>query len=199
VDAHVADSLTGLAVRGFRDLETVIDIGSGAGLPGLVLAIAMPAAGVDLLDSVGKKCAFLERAVAELELANAGVVCARAEEWAAGEGAEAYAGATARAVGRLATVVEYAAPLLHVGGVLVAWKGRRDAGEEREAEAAASTLGMSAAGVERVEPFAGSRGRHLHVYRKHAPCPPGYPRRPGMARKRPLGRAAGGGGSSRRR
>ena len=188
LDTHVADSLTALSIEGFAGRRSIVDIGTGAGFPGLVLAVALPAARVDLLESVRRKCAFVERAATALELSNARVVRARAEEWGAGEGAEAYAAATARAVGRLSTVIEYAAPLLESKGVLVAWKGRRDAEQEREAARAAEVLGMERVVVERTEPFEGSLNRHLHVYRKHEPCPPGYPRRPGMARKRPLGR-----------
>jgi 16S rRNA (guanine527-N7)-methyltransferase len=188
VDVHVADSLSGFQVEGFRSLESVVDIGSGAGFPGLVLAIAMSGTRFDLVEASNRKCVFLERAVSAVGLENVDVVCCRAEEWAAGAGAGAYAGAAVRAVGRLATLVEYAAPLLEIGGKLVAWKGRRDREEEHEGERAAAMLGMRQIGVEWVGPFAGSRNRHLHVYEKVAACPPGYPRRAGMARKRPRGR-----------
>jgi 16S rRNA (guanine527-N7)-methyltransferase len=152
-----------------------------------VLAIAMPAAQVDLVESSRRKCAFLERLVGTLGLPNVKVVCFRAEEWATEEGRDRYEGATVRAVGSLATLVEYAAPLLDIGGVLVAWKGRRDVDEERRAAVAAELLGMRPSAVTRVDPFAGSRSRHLHSYAKVAPTPAGYPRRPGMAKKRPLG------------
>jgi 16S rRNA (guanine527-N7)-methyltransferase len=83
--------------------------------------------------------------------------------------------------------VEYGAPLLREGGVLVAWKGARDADEEAAGAAAASQVGMAAAEVLSVRPFEASENRHLHVFRKISPTPPGFPRRPGMARKRPLG------------
>jgi 16S rRNA (guanine527-N7)-methyltransferase len=186
-DVHVADSLSGLGIAGFRELDTVVDIGSGAGFPGLVLAIAMPQARFDLLESVGRKCAFIERVAAQLELSNVRVVCSRAEEWGAGPGAQLYGGAVARAVGRLATIAEYAAPMLRVGGLLVTWKGRRDGEEEREGERAAALLGMRPAGIEWVGAYAGSRHRHLHRYLKTEASPSGYPRRVGMAKKRPLG------------
>jgi len=193
LDVHVADSLSGLGVAGFRALDAIVDIGSGAGFPGLVLAIAMPQTRFDLLESVGRKCAFIERAATQLKLPNVHAVCRRAEQWGAGGGAGAYGGAVARAVGRLATIVEYAAPLLRVGGMLVTWKGRRDADEELEGERAARLLGMRPAGVEWVGAYAGSRHRHLHRYEKAEPTPAGYPRRAGIAKKRPLGASSGSG------
>jgi 16S rRNA (guanine527-N7)-methyltransferase len=97
---------------------------------------------------------------------------------------------TARAVGRLSTLAELAAPLLVEGGLLVAWKGRRRPDEELELERAAERLGMEPLEVLHVGPYAGSRHRHIHVVRKVAPTPEGLPRRPGMAKKRPFGSAA---------
>jgi 16S rRNA (guanine527-N7)-methyltransferase len=187
VDIHVADSLSALEIEGVRSAATLADIGSGAGFPGVVLAIAMAGTRVDLVESSQRKCEFLERLVTTLHLENTSVVCARAEEWAAGAGRERYALATARAVAPLPTLVEYAAPLLREGGLLVAWKGRRDPDEERRAAVSATTIGMRPVAAGKVEPFAASRSRHLHTYQKVAPTPPGYPRRPGMAKKRPLG------------
>ena len=137
---HVADSLSGLEVDALREARRIADIGAGAGFPGIVLAAALPAARVDLIESVGRKCEFMRRAAAAAGLANASVLCTRSEELASGAGREAYAAATARAVGRLSTLAELASPLLAEGGVLVAWKGRRDPGEEEE-------LGRAAAGA----------------------------------------------------
>ena len=187
MDAHIADSLSGLEVRQLREAVRIADIGSGAGFPGLVLAVALPGARLDLVESSRRKCEVIERLAAAGELANVRAVAARAEEWAGGEGREAYNGVTARALASLPVLVEYAAPLLRVGGALVAWKGARDAAEEAAGLAAAGQLGMSSEGVRAVMPFAGARNRHLHVYSKRAETPPGFPRRPGMAAKRPLG------------
>jgi 16S rRNA (guanine527-N7)-methyltransferase len=184
LDVHFRDSLTALALEGFTELDSVVDIGSGSGFPGMALAIARPEASFDLLESVGRRCTFMERVVQAAAIDNARVVCARAEEWGAGDGREAYGGAVVRAVGSLPTLVEYAAPLLRLGGLLVAWKGRREPAEERSAVHAAEALGMRPVSIERVP---GTEQRHLHVFQKDAACPPGYPRRPGMARKRPLG------------
>jgi 16S rRNA (guanine527-N7)-methyltransferase len=187
VDVHVADSLSGLQVEGLRALSALVDIGSGAGFPGLVLALVMPAAHFDLVEASARKCAFMERAVAGLGIENVRVVNLRAEEWGASEGAAAYSGAVVRAVGSLSTLLEYAAPLLVPLGKLVAWKGRRDASEEQQAARAAEQLGMRAVSVEWVGPYAGSRNRHIHTYELAGVCPPDFPRRPGMARRRPLG------------
>ena len=83
-------------------------------------------------------------------------------------------------------LAEYAAPLLRDQGVLVAWKGRRDAQEEADGAYAAEQLGLEPVEIRRVQPFPAARDRHLHVMRKVAPTPSRFPRRPGMAAKRPL-------------
>ena len=184
---HVADSLTGLDIPALREAPRIADVGSGAGFPGLVLAVALPTARVDLVESVGRKCDFVRRAIEEAGIANARVVNARSEQLAEGEGREAYAAVTARAVGRLSTLAELASPLLEEGGVLVAWKGRRDAEEEEQMANAAETLAMRPEEIRHVGPYAGSEHRHLHVLRKAGPTPPGLPRRPGIAKKRPRG------------
>jgi 16S rRNA (guanine527-N7)-methyltransferase len=187
VDVHLADSLSGLQVLSDRTFGRIVDIGSGAGFPGLALAIALPETRIDLLEASGRKCEFLERVTGVTGVQNARVVCGRAEEWAAAEGARAYTGAVVRALGSLSTVIEYAAPLLRLGGSLVAWKGRRDPFEESDAELASATLGLRLVTVEHVDPYPSSRARHLHVYEKVEETPPCFPRRPGMARKRPIG------------
>ena len=186
---HVADSLTGLELADLRDAKRIADIGAGAGFPGLPLAVALPTAEVDLIESVGRKCAFIERAIEAAGIGNARVLNTRSEDWAkdGGEGREAYDAVTARAVGRLSTLAELASPLLREGGVLVAWKGRRDEEEEAQAARAATGLAMEAERVLDVGPYAGSRNRHLHLLRKTGPTPSDLPRRPGMAKKRPRG------------
>jgi 16S rRNA (guanine527-N7)-methyltransferase len=192
---HVADSLSGLAVPELATAKAIADVGSGAGFPGLALAAALPAAGVDLIESVRRKCEFMRRALAEGGIDNARVVNERAEAWAeAGPprgGREAYDAVTARALGRLSTIAELASPLLREGGVLVAWKGRRDEEEEAELEAARDRLAMQGEQVLAVGPYPGSRHRHLHVMRKAGPTPENLPRRPGTAKKRPFGRRRG--------
>ena len=186
---HVEDSLSGLELVGSP--ERIADLGSGAGFPGLVLAAALPTTSVDLIESVGRKAEFIERAIAAGGFDNARALARRSEEWAAAAdpagGREAYDVVTARAVGRLATLAELASPLLRDGGALVAWKGRRDADEEAELERAAAALAMEPERVEAVGERAGSRHRHIYRVRKSGPTPASLPRRPGMAKKRPLG------------
>ena len=184
---HVADSLTGLEVRPLREASRIADIGSGAGFPGLVLAAALPNATVDLIESVGRKCEFVRRAIAASGIANARVLNLRSEEVAAGEGREAYDAVTARAVGRLSTLAELASPLLKKGGALIAWKGKRDPDEEAQLANAAERLAMQPEQILPVGPYAGSEHRHLHVIRKSGPTPPKLPRRAGLAKKRPFG------------
>jgi 16S rRNA (guanine527-N7)-methyltransferase len=104
-----------------------------------------------------------------------------------GGGREAYDAATARALASLALLVEYAAPLLRPGGVLVAWKGALPAAELDQGRAAAARVGVEVEDVLRVVPFAGAENRRLAVLRKTAPTPERFPRRAGMAAKRPLG------------
>ena len=186
-EVHVADSLSGLEVEQLRSATRIADLGSGAGFPGLVLAASLPAARVDLIDSVRWKCDFLQRAIERSGIANAAVVCDRSEEWAWGEGREAYGAVTARAVGRLSTVAELASPLLERDGVLVAWKGRRDGGEEAELERAVPRLAIEPLEVRAVTPYPGSRDRHIHLLRKNGPTPEELPRRNGLAAKRPFG------------
>jgi 16S rRNA (guanine527-N7)-methyltransferase len=185
--AHVADSLTGLEVEELREGGRVADVGAGAGFPGLALAVALPAARVDLIESVSRKCAFMGRAIAAARIANAAVLDTRSEDWASGEGRESYDVVTARAVGRLSTLAELASPLLKPNGVLVAWKGKRDEGEEAQLQRAAGRLAMDSERILDVGASAGSRHRHLHVIRKTGATPPDLPRRPGMAKKRPKG------------
>lgn len=187
IDIHVADSLSGLGAEALHAARRVADIGAGAGFPGLVLAVALPDVQVDLVEARRRNAEVIARLAAAGGVENARAVPSRAEEWAATEGAEAYDAVAARALASLAVLVEYAAPLLRPGGSLVAWKGARDKAEERAGRAAAAKLGLEPDDPVRVEPFPAARDRHLHVFRKIGPTPPGFPRRAGMARKRPLG------------
>jgi 16S rRNA (guanine527-N7)-methyltransferase len=185
---HLADSLVALELREVQAATAIADLGAGAGFPGLPLAIALPGARVSLVESNGRKCAFMGRAIEAVGLPNAAAVHTRAESWRDGLGACDLV--TARAVAPLSVVAEYAAPLLAVGGWLVAWRGRRDVDDEAAGTRAAVELGLEPVAVTRVEPYPGALHRHLHLMRKVSPTPDRFPRRPGMARKRPLGGAS---------
>jgi 16S rRNA (guanine527-N7)-methyltransferase len=186
IDGHLADSLVALELDALRGAGTIADLGSGAGFPGAALAIALPDAELRLLESQRRKCEFLERLIAAAETDNARVVCARAEQWS--DGLVSNDAVVARAVGAQPVVLEYAAPLLRLGGTLVDWRGRRAPEEEQAAAAAAQTLGLRLVEIRRVQPFASAKDRHLHVFEKVTRTPERFPRRAGLARKRPLER-----------
>ena len=183
--AHLADSIVGLELAELRAAGRLADIGAGAGLPGLALAAALEDASVWLVESQTSKCAFIGALAARAGISNAHVVCSRVEEWSAGR--ELHDVVTCRALAPQPVVLEYAAPLLRPGGRLVEWRGARLADEEARALVAARALGLARVEIRRVEPFAGARDRHLHVFEKVSATPAGFPRRAGLARKRPLG------------
>ncbi len=187
-DDHFADSLVALELAPVRTATTIADLGSGAGIPGLPLAVALPSAELWLLESNARKSEFIERATALMGLENAHVVNARAEAWP--DGRDRMQLVTARALAPLDVVAEYAAPLLTFGGALVAWRGKREAQVEAEGAAAAKMLGLSADEPVRVHPYDGAEHRYLHVMSKVMETPARFPRRTGMARKRPLGARA---------
>jgi 16S rRNA (guanine527-N7)-methyltransferase len=165
---------------------TIIDVGSGGGLPGIPLAIVAPAARVTLLEATGKKAAFLREATATLQLATVRVVTARAEE--AGQDTahrEQYDLALARAVAPLDTLAELTLPLVRLGGGVAAVKGARVGEEIEAARAAVARCGGRVAGVKtRILPS----GETLLtvILTKAAATPPELPRRPGIPARRPL-------------
>jgi 16S rRNA (guanine527-N7)-methyltransferase len=189
----VGDALALLDVAeargGLESRAPAVDLGAGAGVPGLPLAIAVPAARLTALESVGKKCAFLRAAVTKLGLdERVDVVCARSEEHAAADapGREAYGLALARAVGPLPTVVELAAPLLADGAaLLVPTTLQRAEAEWQAGEAAAQSCGLA---LDRIAPLARSPLTRsvCVVVRKVGPTPDWLPRRAGRARTHPL-------------
>jgi 16S rRNA (guanine527-N7)-methyltransferase len=182
---HLLDSLAALEIEPLREARRVADLGSGAGFPGLPIAVALPSAEVVLVESQRRKCEFLERVCAAAEIVNARVVWARVEEWADGQAQNDVV--LARALASQPVVLEYAAPLLRLGGRLVDWRGVRSEEEERRADSAATLLGLRRDEIRRVAPFEGATNHHLHVFEKVEETPERFPRRAGMARKRPLG------------
>jgi len=183
---HFLDSWTAFGARAWSGTERVIDVGSGAGFPGLALRIARPRLRVTLVESVGKKARFLEDVAALLGLADVEVRNERAEALAASR-RERYDVATARAVGSLGQVIEYLVPFLRIGGDAIVWKGRVDQELAGGRRAAAATGGE----VVRVVPTAELGlddvlpGRNLIVVKKVRATPSRYPRPATEARRRP--------------
>jgi 16S rRNA (guanine527-N7)-methyltransferase len=184
-DLHVADSLVGLDFDEIRAADVIADLGSGGGFPGTALAVALPDAQMRLVESQRRKCEFLRNLCELAGIANAEVVCERAENWRQGTGA--HDAVLARALAPPPVGLEYAAPLLRPGGALLDGRGRRVEPDERAAAAAAQALGMRLREVRHVHPFPDARDRHVHVFIKSEETPSRFPRRAGMARKRPLG------------
>lgn len=182
LDRHLADSLSGLVLSSLREADTLVDLGSGGGFPGIPLAMARPECAVTLVESERRKADWLARA--SIELPNVQVLPERAESLQGQH--EHWAAATARALGPLATTVELAAPLVAPGGTLVVWRAGRNRHEEAAAARACDQLGLAPGPVTPVSPFAGVE-RHLHEFRKISATPRRFPRRPGRAAKRPLG------------
>jgi 16S rRNA (guanine527-N7)-methyltransferase len=190
VGRHFLDSLsliTALPPETLRPDATLLDVGSGAGLPGVPLKIVFPDVKVTLLEVTRKKALFLEQVVGELGLPGLDVRTGRAETLAhEPDLREAFDAVVARAVAKLNVLVELMAGFCRVGGVVLAQKGTAPQDEVRVASAAVETMGVEVVEVREVE-FDGSDGpRSLVVLNKTRPTPKGYPRRPGMPFKRPL-------------
>jgi 16S rRNA (guanine527-N7)-methyltransferase len=195
---EVARTLVGdaLALLEIEEIRTAgaspqapwLDLGSGAGVPGIPLAVALPAVHVVLLESVGKKCTFLAHGLAAAGLeGRAEVVCARSEQYSAGPpGRAAHERVLARAVGPLATVVELAAPLLVPGGVLVVCtSAQRAIDEELQAGRAANACGMAPRRIAQLATSPLERSAAV-LFESEGPPPGWLPRRAGLARRRPL-------------
>ena len=166
--------------------STVLDIGSGAGFPGLPLQIAYPAVGVTLLESLTKRCLFLQSVVDDVELHQARVLDGRAEEFGRDEHyREAFDLVVARAVAPMPVLIEYALPFLKRGGHLAATKGSATVRELDESQRALEELGGEHLTTLRLEPPGGIQ-QAVIVIRKTSATPERYPRRPGMASKRPI-------------
>ena len=178
---HLLDSLTVLTLAELRGKQ-VIDVGCGAGFPGVPLAIACPEAKVTLLDSLGKRMTWLETVLPSLGV-QARCVTARAEEYVK-DCRETYDFATSRAVARLNILLELTAPYVKVGGAVLAMKGTAAREELEEAKNAIRQLGLQ---LEKVEEFPADGTAHtVIVLRKIKPTPPKYPRRFAKIKQEPL-------------
>ena len=186
---HFLDSLTCLAALPswvWDGRTKVIDVGSGAGLPGLPMKIALPGLDLTLLEAVGKKAEFLRYIAGHLGLKDVNVLLARAEDLGRLPGhREGYDVAVSRAVAPMPTLVEYCLPLVRPGGVFIAMKGPSAAAELEQAGEAIAVLGGRVLEVRTVD--VPGLSRQLVVVEKECPTPSRYPRRPGIPAKRPLG------------
>lgn len=184
---HFLDSLSLLPYLGETSGKRLIDVGTGAGFPGLPLAMVRPDLQVTLLEATGKKLAFIDEVAQLLKLKNARTLHARAEEAGQMPGErESYEYVTARAVARLPVLAEYLLPLARVGGLCIAMKGETAIQEAQDARRALATLGGALRGIEEVE-LPGVEGRHyLVLIDKVRPSPAEYPRRPGLPNRSPL-------------
>lgn len=185
---HFLDSLT--CTFAWREMEppaSLIDIGTGAGFPGIPLKILMPGLRLTLVESIGKKADFCRHIVDTLLLENVEVITARAEEIGAQDThREMYDAATARAVAQLNILAEYLLPLVRVGGFAIAQKGNTAPAESQQANRAITILGgvirpLIPVTLPRVE-----EARYLVVMKKIKPTPAAYPRRVGIPSRKPL-------------
>lgn len=184
---HLLDSLTCFCVMPAAAAERVIDVGTGAGFPGLALKIFNPAMQLTLVESVGKKAAFCRHIVNRLGLEGVEVVQERAE--AIGQmktHRERYDWAVARAVAVMPVLAEYLLPLVRVGGTMLAMKGESAPAEAHAAEHAVRVLGGHLRKLVPVTLPGVAEERYLVVVDKAAATPSGYPRRVGLPAKKPI-------------
>jgi len=189
---HFLDSLSCLLADEARRVcnragARAIDVGSGAGFPGIPLKLVCPSLQIVLLEATGKKVSFLERIVALLSLDGVTPLRGRAEETAHDPGHRArYDLALARAVAELPVLVEYVLPFCKIGGWMIAQKGTAAAAEAQKADHALSLLGGEIHSILPVKILGLAEEHYLVVIRKTGPTPDAYPRRPGIPAKRPL-------------
>jgi 16S rRNA (guanine527-N7)-methyltransferase len=187
---HVLDSLSCFLFERLRVARSLVDVGSGGGLPGIPIKIAEPEFRTTLVESTAKKARFLQRAAEHLSLEGVEVENARVEEIArTGAHRGAYDIATARALARLPVVAEYCVPLLRVGGYAISMKGKPEDEEIAEGKRAAEKLGARVSDLIRVPRLPGieKKERCLVIIEKVEETPGKYPRKVGVPAKRPLG------------
>ena len=184
---HIIDSLTAYDAALFDGARTLIDVGTGAGLPGIPLAVYAPHLTVTLLDSLNKRVRFLTEVTAAMGLQNVRCIHARAEEAArTAEHRAAYDIVVSRAVARLPVLLEYTLPFVRVGGTLLALKGRAYAEEQKEARRAAEVLGGGRITARPVHLPGLDDVRAILTVTKERQTPAIYPRGGGAPARRPL-------------
>lgn len=180
IKKHFADSLLPLSSGIILPGAYCADIGTGAGFPGLPLAMMRPDIKMDLIDSLKKRLTFLDEVTAMTNTENCTTIHSRAEDHAKNGNREKYDIVFSRAVSRLATLTELCLPLVKVGGKMVALKSKTAKEEIDEAQKAIELLGG------KCEPLYGTEERNLVIITKIAPTPPIYPRKAGTPEKFPI-------------
>jgi len=184
---HFLDSFSCVLAWKANPPANLIDIGSGAGFPGIPLKIIYPNMKVSLVESVGKKAMFCQHIVSLLDLEGVNVINSRAEDLGQmREHRQQYEWGVARAVANLRVLSEYLLPLVQVGGKMLAQKGEGGPAEVHSAENAIQLLGGEVRQLFPVTLPGVVEERHLVVVDKVAATPPGYPRKPGVPAKKPL-------------
>jgi len=181
---HFEDSLSILQSLHLIN-ESVVDVGTGAGFPGIPLKIACPQIKLTLIESRQKKVAFLKHIVSLLKLQDVEIIWGRAEE-VAKEKREVFDLAVARALAKLNILSEYCLPLVKTNGLFVAYKDKAVEKEVEEASAAIKTMGGKVKEIKKVKLPNSELVTSLVMIEKVSPTPEKYPRRPGLAKKRPL-------------
>lgn len=187
VKKHFVDSLLIIQVKNMEDVDNLIDLGTGAGFPGVPLKIMFPHLRVTLLDALKKRIDFLNELTIKLGLAHVETIHGRAEDYAKpGKKREQYDLCVSRAVANLSTLSEYCLPYVKIGGEFISYKSREVEQEIEEAKSAVFLLGGKIRECKNFELPGTDQKRSLVCIQKVGGCPKKYPRKPGTAAKHPL-------------